>query len=149
MTNTKNVFYTFLINLPLERCLPQECADAFDTLLEIASEEFVIVCQKTLSYQLKGVQYWNYKVTCPKRNFADAYAKIGSLWVTMVLPLWQKYHQEPAKEEVTTMDDFTIAEIIQNLNGLINTPVGRNFYPADVVEQVKLLNQKYFNTKKS
>jgi hypothetical protein len=141
--------YNFLINYPLERCLHQEGADAFDKLLDIVNEDFVIVSEKRLSHQQNGIQYYSYKVTCPKRNFADAYAKIGSLWVTMVLPLWQKLHQEPVKEEATTMDDFSIAEIIQNLNGLINTPVGRSFYPADVVEQVKLLNQKYFNSEKS
>jgi hypothetical protein len=75
----------------LERSLPTPCAKAFEKLLIEANESYHIVWKKTKHVKIDKYQYWNFEVNCPERNFPDAYAHIGLLWHSYVLPEWQKY----------------------------------------------------------
>lgn len=82
---------------PLERSLPTNAANAFEQLLHEANKEFVLLWTKEKDVKVDGVQFWKFKVRCPKRNFADAYCHIGLKYANSVLPEWQKYIKSKEK----------------------------------------------------
>lgn len=89
MENTK-----FLETYQLERSLPTKEANAFEKLLKVANESFVIIWKKEKGVRANGLQYWNFQVHSPVTNFADAYALIGMLWAKYVLPIWHKRQKQ-------------------------------------------------------
>lgn len=82
----------FLQHHTLERSLPTKEAKAFEKLLKVANESFVLEYKKEKHIKVGNLQYWNFSVHCPMNNFADAYAHLGLLWGTYVLPIWKKRH---------------------------------------------------------
>jgi hypothetical protein len=72
----------FLKEHALQRSLPTKEANAFEKLLKIANTSFVLLHTKTKGIKVGKLQYWDFSVHCPTRNFADAYAHVGLLWGT-------------------------------------------------------------------
>ncbi len=82
----------------LERSLPLAESRAFELLLKKVNQSFVVEWEKKLGVKAGKLQYYDFEVYCPMRNFADAYARIGSLWQIMVLPIWKKRHKKKPKK---------------------------------------------------
>lgn len=75
----------------LERSLPTKAAKAFEKLLKEANESYVLLWEKEKHCKIRGFQFWNFTVYCPKTNFADAFFHLGLKWNDTVLPEWHKY----------------------------------------------------------
>jgi hypothetical protein len=92
-----------------------------------ANKSNIVICSNCKSFHYKGIK------ECPNCNHTS----------------FQYTHQSNAQYTGTyksiSLSDEVLVEAIQNLNGFINTPVGRRNYPKDVVEQVQILNNWLIN----